>query len=180
VTAQQEDAGKLAELIGREFSTAVVLFHEAVGRRLGLSGTERKLLDVLARLGPATAGQLAAHTGLTSGAITGIVDRLVRAGYARRQPNPADRRSVIVSRVPSTSLDQIRPEVFEPLGQAITELSARYSGEELAAISSYLTGLTEILRQQTERLTSGTGPGKRPGQAAQIHPAAAPDSTPPD
>jgi len=163
MAVQHEDAGQLGELIGRELSTAVVLFHEAVGRRLGLSATERKLLDVLARLGPSTAGQLAAHTGLTSGAITGIVDRLTRAGYARREPNPADRHSVIVSRVPNASLDRIRPEVFEPLGQAIAELSARYSGTELATISSYLTGLTEILRQQTERLTHGTGPGQDPG-----------------
>jgi hypothetical protein len=60
--------------------------------RLGLSGTERKLLDVLDRLGPSTAGALAAHTGLTTEAITGVVDRLVRAGYARREPNLHDRR----------------------------------------------------------------------------------------
>lgn len=162
MAARHADAAELGQLIGRELSTAVVMFHEAVGRRLGLSGTERKLLDVLARTGPATAGRLAAETGLTSGAITGIVDRLVRAGYARRQPNPADRRSVIVSRVPSASLDRIRPEVFEPLGRAITELSARYSGAELAVIASYLTGLTQILREQTERLTSRTGSPSAP------------------
>ncbi len=157
MAVRHEDADEIGQIVGRELSTAVVLFHEAVGRRLGLSATERKLLDVLARLGPSTAGQLAAHTGLTSGAITGIVDRLVRAGYARREPNPADRRSVIVSRVPSTRLDRIRPEVFEPLGQAIAELSARYSGAELATISSYLTGLTKILHEQTERLASASG-----------------------
>jgi DNA-binding MarR family transcriptional regulator len=164
MTARHADAAELGELIGRELSTAVVLFHEAVGRQLGLSGTERKLLDVLARTGPATAGQLAAETGLTSGAITGIVDRLVRAGYARRHPNPADRRSVIISREPSTSLDELRPEIFEPLGRAITEMSARYSNAELAAVASYLTGLTHILREQTERLTSRTGSPQRPGQ----------------
>ena len=58
-------------------------------QRLGISSTERKLLDVLDRLGPSTAGELATQTGLTTGAITGIVDRLVRAGYARREPNRA-------------------------------------------------------------------------------------------
>jgi DNA-binding MarR family transcriptional regulator len=150
---QHEDPRELGQLVGRELSTAIVLFHEAAGRRLGLSGTERKLLDVLARMGPSTAGQLAAHTRLTTGAITGIVDRLVRADYARRQPNPGDRRSVIVSRVPSTDLDQLRLEIFAPLGQAIIELSAHYSEAELEAISGYLRGLTEILRQQTEHLT---------------------------
>lgn len=146
------DPDRLGRLIGRELSTAVVMFHEAVGKRLGLSGTERKLLDVLSRLGPSTAGELATHTGLTSGAITGVVDRLVKAGYAKREPNPRDRRSVIVTRLPSPPTDRLGPEVFAPLGQAIADLSAQYQPAELAAIASYLTGLTDILREQTTRL----------------------------
>jgi DNA-binding MarR family transcriptional regulator len=146
------DADRLGELIGRELSTAVVMFHEAIGKRLGLSGTERKLLDVLSRLGPATAGELATHTGLTSGAITGVVDRLVKAGYAQREPNPRDRRSVIVTLLPNPRSDQLRPEVFAPLGRAIADLSAHYQPAELVAIASYLVGLTDILREQTARL----------------------------
>jgi DNA-binding MarR family transcriptional regulator len=146
------DHERLGRLIGREFSTAVVMFHEAVGKRLGISGTERKLLDVLGRLGPATAGDLATHTGLSTGAITGVVDRLVKAGYAQREPNPRDRRSVIVTRLPNPASDRLAAEVFGPLGQAIADLSAHYQPAELAAISSYLTGLTDILRQQATRL----------------------------
>jgi DNA-binding MarR family transcriptional regulator len=164
------DPDRLGQLIGREFSTAVVLFHDAVGRRLGISGTERKLLDVLDRLGPSTAGALAEHTGLTTGAITGVVDRLVRAGYVQREPNPRDRRSVIVSRLPSPALQRLQPEVFAPLGQAIADLSAQYRPAELASIASYLVGLTDILREQTARLHEEAasasalgGPG--PGQA---------------
>lgn len=140
---------RLGRLIGRELSTAVVMFHEAVGKRLGISGTERKLLDVLDRLGPATAGELATHTGLTTGAITGVVDRLVKAGYAQREPNPRDRRSVIVTRLPHPASESLAAEVFAPLGQAIADLSAQYQPAELAAIASYLTGLTSILREQT-------------------------------
>ncbi|MGH3277814.1 MAG: MarR family winged helix-turn-helix transcriptional regulator [Trebonia sp.] len=124
------------------------MFHEAVGKRLGISGTERKLLDVLGRLGPATAGELAAHTGLT----TGVVDRLVKAGYAQREPNPRDRRSVIVTRLINPASERLAAEVFTPLGQAITDLSAQYQPAELAAISSYLVGLTGILREQTTHL----------------------------
>lgn len=146
------DPDRLGHLIGRELSTAVVMFHEAVGKRLGLSGTERKLLDVLSRLGPSTAGELATHTGLTSGAITGVVDRLVKAGYAQREPNPRDRRSVIVTRLASPASERLGPEVFAPLGQAIAGLSAQYQPTELAAIASYLQGLTGILREQTLRL----------------------------
>ena len=146
------DPDRLGQLIGRELSTAVVLFHEAVGRRLGISGTERKLLDVLDRLGPSTAGQLATHTGLTTGAITGVVDRLVKAGYARRETNPRDRRSVIVTLTANPAVERLGPQVFAPLGQAITDLSAQYRPAELASIASYLAGLTEILREQTARL----------------------------
>jgi len=146
---------RLGRLVGRELSTAVVMFHEAAGKRLGVSGTERKLLDVLSRLGPSTAGELAAHTGLTTGAITGVVDRLARAGYAQREPNPRDRRSVIVTRLPNPAGDRLAAEVFAPLGQAIAQMSAEYEPAELAAISRYLVGLTGILREQTARLAHG-------------------------
>lgn len=158
------DPDRLGQLIGREFSTAVVLFHDAVGRRLGLSGTERKLLDVLDRLGPSTAGALAAHTGLTTGAITGVVDRLVKAGHARREPNPRDRRSVIISRVASPATQRLGPDVFAPLGQAIRDLSAQYQPAELTAIASYLAGLTQILREQTTRLHQEAAGASAPGR----------------
>jgi DNA-binding MarR family transcriptional regulator len=165
---QAATTADLGEIVGRELSTAIVVFHEAVGRRLGLSATERKILDVLMRTGPSTAGQLAEHTGLTSGAITGIVNRLAHAGYVRRDANPADRRSVIVSRRSSPRLDRIRPEVFDPLGQAITDLSRKYTQAELGAIATYLTGLTEILREQTERISTSARPGSRQARRGEV------------
>ncbi len=169
ISPDQADASTdLGEIVGRELSTAIVVFHEAVGRKLGLSATERKILDLLLRTGPSTAGQLAEHTGLTSGAITGIVNRLAHAGYVRRDANPADRRSVIVSRRASPRLDRVRPEIFGPLGQAITELSAKYTQAELGAIASYLTGLTEILREQTERISTSAQPGTHQAQLDQV------------
>ena len=160
----ETDPDQLGRLIGRELSTAVVLFHEAVGKRLGISSTERKLLDVLDRLGPSTAGELATQTGLTTGAITAIVDRLVRAGYARREPNPRDRRSVIVTLVASSALERLGPEVFAPLGQAIADFSAQYRPAELASIASYLVGLTDILREQTVHLHAEAASTRVPGR----------------
>src|SRR5580658_10740193 len=76
-------------LLGRDFVAAVVVFHELVGRCLGVSATDRKCLDLLSR-GAATAGELARFTGLTTGAVTGIIDRLVEAGYAERISDPGD------------------------------------------------------------------------------------------
>jgi DNA-binding MarR family transcriptional regulator len=141
-----------AVLLGREFSAAVVLFHEAVGRQLGLSATERKILDILDRIGPVTAGRLAEHSAVTTGAITGIVDRLVRAGFVCREPNPEDRRSVIIRRLPHPAHDEQRRTIFAPFGQALAEVGAAYSAPELAAISSYLRKVTQVLREHTARL----------------------------
>ena len=62
----------------------------------GLGAAEWKCLGVLDLEGPAPAGRLAAASGFTTGAITGIVDRLERAGYVRREAHPTDRRSVVI------------------------------------------------------------------------------------
>ena len=149
------DPQDAAVVLGREFSAAVVLFNEAVGRQLGLSATERKILDILDRIGPVTAGRLAEHSGLTTGAITGIVDRLARAGFAGREPNPDDRRSVIIRVLPSAELDGLRDQVFAPFGRAMAAVGAGYSPAELATITSYLRQVTDVLHEHTARLNAG-------------------------
>lgn len=150
--SESPDHGDPAVLLGREFTSAVVMFHEAVGRLLGLSGAERKCLDVLSRLGPVTAGRIAEHTGLTTGAITGMIDRLTRAGYVERRPNPADRRSVLVALCPDTPSDHILPKVFGPLTADMTELSRHFTPEELTVVATYLARTTEVLHHRTEQL----------------------------
>src|SRR2546423_13305828 len=90
-------APKSGILLGRELSAAVVLFHQAIADRLGLSTTEWKSIDILLRSGPTTAKQLAELAGLTTGGVTGVVDRLERAGYVERPANPDDRRGVIIN-----------------------------------------------------------------------------------
>src|ERR687895_1419069 len=92
----EEIVGRLA----RRHSTAAVLFHHAVAERLGLGPTDHKCLDVLRERGAMTGSELAAITGLTSGAVTGVVARLERAGYLRREPDPHDRRKQVLSPVP--------------------------------------------------------------------------------
>lgn len=139
-------------LLGRDFITAVVVFHETVGRRLGVSATDRKCLDLLSR-GPVTAGELARHTGLTTGAITGMIDRLVAAGYVERVADPADRRRVLVSRRAGSKLDDILPAIFGPLGQDMKEITDGYSQRELDAISDFLDRTLEVLVAHTARLT---------------------------
>lgn len=158
-------------LLGREFTSAVVMFHEAVGELLGLSGAERKCLDVLDRLGTVSAGRIAEHTGLTTGAVTGMIDRLTRAGYVERTPNPADRRSVLITLRPDTPRDALLPTIFEPLAADMGELASCYSPTQLATIAEWLARVTEVLHHRTEALTARANQ-TRPGADSQPERAA--------
>src|SRR6266852_1771624 len=81
----------------REMSAATIMFHQAIADRLGMNITDHKCADILSRTGPITAGELAQRTGLTTGAITGVIDRLEKAGFVCRAKDPSDRRRVILS-----------------------------------------------------------------------------------
>src|SRR5918997_6772224 len=84
----------IVDLIGSRLSTTTVLFHSAVADRLGVSATDVKCYTILRQTGPLTAGELAERVSLTTGAITGVIDRLERAGLVRRAADPHDRRRV--------------------------------------------------------------------------------------
>src|ERR687894_1658948 len=131
----------------REVSAQTVLFSHAVDDRAGISPTDLETLDILARNGPMTAGRLAELTGLTTGAITGLVDRLERRGYARREPHPSDRRSVIVRPLIETAERDLGPAYFS-MNQAMDGLLSRYSDEELAIILDFMTRAAEITSEQ--------------------------------
>lgn len=139
-------------LLGREFATAIVVFHEAVGRLLGLSSVERKCLDLLQRLGPVPTGAIGEHTGLTTGAVTGLVDRLERAGYIRRAPDAHDRRKVVVALVPNERMDALMRRAFEPFIEDLTAISATFSAAEQRAIGDWVGRATEVLVTNTRRV----------------------------
>ena len=120
----------------REVSGTGVLFSQAAAERLGLNSTDLECLGLITSE-PATAGELAQATGLTTGAITGVIDRLERAGYARREHDRADRRKVRVRALPA-ALQKAAP-IFEPMRRASAEVLARYSDGELALILDFLT-----------------------------------------
>src|ERR687892_862371 len=97
-----DGTGRRAELLerlmqaGRAQSAATIMFHTAVAARHGLGASEEKALDLLERFGPLTAGELASHAGLAPPSVTGLINRLEAKGFARRIPNPKDRRSVLI------------------------------------------------------------------------------------
>ena len=142
------------ELLGREFATAIVVFHEAVGRLLGLSAVERKCVDVLRRLGSVTAGTIGEHTGLTTGAVTGLMDRLEKAGYVRRARDPHDRRKVVVQLLPNEQMDALLTTAFDPFTDDMTKMAARYSDAEFRAIADWIRRTTDVLIANTQRIMS--------------------------
>ena len=117
-----------------------------------MTAAERKCAGIIAELDGATPKQLAQATALTTGAITGIVDRLERAGYAKREPNPADRRSVIVRPRNTERLARKSLPIFEALTKAMDALKARYSGKERELILRHLEDTIQILRDQTAKV----------------------------
>src|SRR5690349_7506783 len=84
----------------RAYQETVDAFDEAVAAHLGVNRTDLRCLDVLLRLGSAAPGRLGAALGLTTGSVTAMLDRLERLGYLTREPDPSDRRKVVVRATP--------------------------------------------------------------------------------
>src|ERR1700674_5201352 len=139
---EQELADDIVGRLVRRHSIAIVLFHQAAAERLGLGPTDHKCLDLLRERGTMTASELVAITDLTSGAITGVVARLERAGYLRREPDPHDRRQQILSPV----LERMRDiqHVFGPIQNDVAALLERFDTQQLTAIAEFLVGSTDL------------------------------------
>ena len=148
--------GKRAELLerfaqaGREMSYRSVMFQQAIADRLGLSATEMQCAGVLEQEGAMTAGRLAERTGLTTGAITGVIDRLESTGLVRRSEDPSDRRRVIVSWVPEKVAEVAR--FYGPMLDAVGEVLAALSEEQIELLIDVFAGLNARTAQLTSNL----------------------------
>jgi DNA-binding MarR family transcriptional regulator len=135
----------------RRVSSQSVLFSQAVAQRLGINPTDLECLGIIGETGALTAGQLAELTGLTTGAITGVIDRLEKAGYVRRAQDPGDRRRVIVQPVENVAEQRIAP-LFTSIGDATAQIVSRYSNEELAFIIDFATAMNRMTLEETAKL----------------------------
>jgi DNA-binding MarR family transcriptional regulator len=131
---KQALAGRLM-LALRRSSAAGVLHGQTVARRVGVNSSDLECLDLILMSGPSTAGEIARHTGLTSGAVTGLIDRLERLGLVERTADPADRRKVLV-RVREDRTGPIAA-LYAPLEKAMQALLAGYSKEELKVLIDF-------------------------------------------
>jgi DNA-binding MarR family transcriptional regulator len=146
----------------RRSQEATARFDQAVADAAGLNLTDMRAMDVIGREGPVTAGRLAAATGLTSGAMTASLDRLERAGLARRVRDAGDRRRVLVEATPTA---QREAERFYGAHLAYSErLYGRYNAAQLELLLEFVRGGRELNEQQAVQLEQQNRAerGKRP------------------
>jgi DNA-binding MarR family transcriptional regulator len=118
---------------------------------VGLHASDLRCLDLLLQRGPLTAGRLAELTGLTTGSMTALIDRLEKAGYVQRGKDPHDRRRVVIEPVTEKAMREIGP-LFESMGQAMMELCSRYTPEELALIVDFVRRTHPISEAEIAKL----------------------------
>ena len=149
---KQALAGRLM-LALRRSSAAGVLHGQTVARRVGVNSTDLECLDLILMGGPSTAGEIARHTGLTSGAVTGLIDRLERLGLVERAADPADRRKVLVR----VREDRIGPiaALYSPLEKTMQALLASYSKEELRVLIDFSERSGDLLQARVAELNQG-------------------------
>jgi DNA-binding MarR family transcriptional regulator len=147
----------------RRMTAQSVLIGEAVSKRFGLNSSDLECLDLALLSGGASAGEFAKATGLTTGAITGVIDRLEQAGYVRRERDPSDRRKVLVRARPVMTR-RIAP-LYDSLRREMTALWSRYRDEELSLILDFLTRSCDLAVQEIAKLRS-SAPQRRAGAGA--------------
>jgi DNA-binding MarR family transcriptional regulator len=135
--------------LGRELGARSILFHQAIANVAGVSVTDLKCLDYIDRVRDVTAGDLARLTGLTTGAITAAIDRLEKAGLARRERSQFDRRKVFIRLCDSPATARIAP-FYEALGRESAQMISRYTTAQLETIKDFCERCIEIMRRQTE------------------------------
>jgi DNA-binding MarR family transcriptional regulator len=134
--------------LGRKMSTQTVFLHQAIAQSVGLNATDTKCIDLILR-GPAgsvTAGWLSDMTGLTTGAITHILDRLEKRKLIERVRDTRDRRKVFVRARPE-SLEPLAPK-YEAIGKSFLSLAERYGDDELRLICDYLERTSEVSERE--------------------------------
>jgi DNA-binding MarR family transcriptional regulator len=125
-------------------------FHMAVADRLGLSLADLRYLQLITSAGPATAGEISGRTGLTTGAVTRMVDRLEQAGFLQRTRDTTDRRRVVVVQTPDTA-ERIG-SMYQGMAAAWRELLSTYSEEQLEVVLDLFRRMRGIGQREAERL----------------------------
>jgi DNA-binding MarR family transcriptional regulator len=133
----------------RETSGQSVVLSDAIARHVGLRPADLEVLGLIEQHGPLTAGRLGEFTGLSPAAVTGLIDRLERAGVAERRADPGDRRRVLVA-FGAGAADI--PALYEELERSMRAVAERYSAEEIDVISRFLRDAYAVSVDHVARL----------------------------
>lgn len=123
------------------FIAAAVLHNAAVAQRFGLGASDSQFLGLLGVHGPLTPGRLAEMTGLTTGTVTGVIDRLERGGFVRRERDPEDRRKVVVTPVPA-AMARLAAH-YSAHGTHMEAVLRRRDADQLRVIADFLAEMAE-------------------------------------
>jgi DNA-binding MarR family transcriptional regulator len=140
------------QFLGQMSSTESALFHLRAAAANGLGITDSKTISTLMQEGSMTAGEIAKRLGLTTGAVTNVIDRLVRAGCVRRVADPKDRRKVIVE-ADLANLEKMS-HVYDGVADSFRVLLEQYSSEQLKFLIDYFTQAIEVTKGEIAKLAA--------------------------
>ncbi len=169
MSSQQRDHEELLaalERAGRNYSARSVLFHQAIADCLGLNVTDLKCLDLAREVPQITPGKLAELTGLTTGTITGVIDRLEKAGYARRERDLHDRRKVIIQLIPEHILPKLTPILISFQQAMGAEFASLYTDQNMVLILDFIERSMRVLQAETAKLQARIVQGEVVAQAS--------------
>lgn len=140
---------RLGELV-REFQRAVDQGDDEIARLLDINRTDLRCLDLLLQRGPSAPSRLSVELGLTTGSVTAMLDRMEKAGYITRTPDPSDRRKVIVQATPEIAAQAM--DAMTPLMEDSAKSMAHYKIAELKLLVDFFTNAIAIQDRHVERL----------------------------
>ncbi|QMU29871.1 MarR family winged helix-turn-helix transcriptional regulator [Adhaeribacter radiodurans] len=140
---------KLSQL----YAYTSIQMHETVARQAGLSGTDHKYLGFLIEKGQMTAGELSNLSGLTTGAVTGLIDRFEKKNLVKRCFAEDDRRKVIIQPNTNNIMALLEP-LYKEYRSKSENLTASFSNEEIKIIESYFSKAIEIMQESTHHLNN--------------------------
>jgi DNA-binding MarR family transcriptional regulator len=146
------EAFKRIRKLSQHYAYASIQMHETIARKAGLSGTDHKYLGFLIEKGRMTAGELSNLTGLTTGAVTGLIDRLEKKDLVRRKFAEDDRRKVIIEPDTEKIMALLVP-LYKDFRKESEALIASFSDEEINILESYFLKAIEVMNKTTDKLS---------------------------
>lgn len=147
---EKDKIGALRRL-SQKYAYISIKMHENIARDLGFSSTDHKYLGFFLQKGNLTAGELAKLSGLTTGAVTGLIDRFEKKKLVKRQFDPMDRRKVII--VPdSQKIINLFEPYYKEFQAATDELISTFSDEEFSSIENYFLKAIDLMNETMQKI----------------------------